>query len=47
MTLISDVFQMYLDKFVSVFIYDILIFYGSEQHNQEHLYIVLQNLHEH
>ena len=43
----SKVFMDYLDKFVVVFIDDILILSGSEEEHEEHLRIVLQTLREH
>jgi hypothetical protein len=36
-----------LDKFVEVFIYDILIYSENEEDHAEHLYIVLTRLCEH
>jgi hypothetical protein len=44
MYLMNKVFMEYLDKFVVVFIYDILIYSRSEE---EHLRLVLQKLREH
>jgi hypothetical protein len=37
----------YLDKFVVVFIDDILIYSRSEEEHEEHLYLVLQKLQDH
>ena len=46
MCLINNVMHKYLDKFVVVFIDDILVYSKSEEH-KEHLKIVLQELREH
>jgi hypothetical protein len=43
----NKVFMKYLDKFVVVFIDDILVFSRSEEEHEEHLRLVLQNLREH
>jgi hypothetical protein len=43
----NKVFMEYLDKFVVVFIDDILIFSRSEEDHEEHLRLVLQKLREH
>jgi hypothetical protein len=40
------VFMEYLDKFVVVFIDDILIFSKNEEEHDEHLRLVLQKLYE-
>jgi hypothetical protein len=45
MYLMNKVFMEYLDKFVVVFIGDILIFSKNEEHD-EHLRLVLQKLRE-
>jgi hypothetical protein len=45
MYLMNKVFMEYLDKFVVVFIDDILIFSKNEEHD-EHLHLVLQKLRE-
>jgi hypothetical protein len=37
----------YLDKFVMVFIYDILVYSRSEEEHGEHLQLVLQKLRDH
>jgi hypothetical protein len=42
----NKVFMEYLDKFVVVFINDILIFSKSEKEHDEHLHLVLQKLRE-
>uniref|UniRef100_A0A0A9AA37 Reverse transcriptase domain-containing protein n=1 Tax=Arundo donax TaxID=35708 RepID=A0A0A9AA37_ARUDO len=47
MNLMNKVFMDYLDKFVVVFIDDILIFSKSEKKHEEHLRMVLQVLREH
>jgi hypothetical protein len=44
MYLMNKVFIKYLDKFVVVFIDDILIFYKNEEEHDEHLRMVLQKL---
>ena len=43
----NNVMQKYLDKFVVVFINDILIYSKCEEEHKEHLKIVLQELREH
>ena len=47
MCLMNNVFNKYLDKFVVVFIDDILIYSNSKQEHEDHLKIVLQELREH
>ena len=47
MDLMNRVFGPYLDKFVIVFIDDILVYSSSKEQHAEHLRIVLQNLREH
>jgi hypothetical protein len=42
----NKVFMEYLDKFVVVFIDDILIFSKNEEEHDEHLHLVLQKLRE-
>jgi hypothetical protein len=44
MNLINSVFMDYLDKFVVVFIDDILIYSQSEEEHVDHLRMVLQRL---
>jgi hypothetical protein len=44
MYLMNNVFMDYLDKFVVVFIDDILIYSRNEQEHEEHLKKVLQRL---
>jgi hypothetical protein len=46
MYLMNKVFMEYLDKFVVVFIDDILIFSKNEEEHDEHLCLVLQKLRE-
>ena len=40
-------FQPYLDRFVVIFIDDILVYSKSEKEHKEHLRIVLQTLRDH
>ncbi|WVZ89047.1 hypothetical protein U9M48_035506 [Paspalum notatum var. saurae] len=47
MNLMNKVFMEYLDKFVVVFIDDILIYSKAEEEHEEHLRLVLQKLREH
>ncbi|XP_062075435.1 uncharacterized mitochondrial protein AtMg00860-like [Humulus lupulus] len=47
MDLMNRVFKYYLDKFVIVFIDDILVYSRSEVENEQHLWLVLQRLREH
>ena len=46
MDFINRVFNLYLDKFVIVFIDDILVYSGSPGEHAEHLYTVLKILRE-
>ena len=46
MDLMNQVFQPYLDRFVIIFIDDILVYSGSLEEHSEHLRIVLQTLRE-
>jgi hypothetical protein len=46
MYLMNKVFMEYFDKFVVVFIDDILIFSKNEEEHDEHLHLVLQKLRE-
>ena len=46
MDLMNQVFQSYLDRFIIVFIDDILLYLGSSKEYSEHLRIVLQTLRE-
>ena len=47
MYLMNKVFMEYLDKFVLVFIDDILIYSKTKEEHEEHLRLVLQKLREH
>ena len=47
MYLMNKVFMEFLDKFVVVFINDILVFSKTEEEHAEHLRLVLQKLREH
>jgi len=47
MDLMNRVFKPYLDKFVIVFINDILVYSSDENAHEEHLRIVLETLREH
>jgi hypothetical protein len=47
MNLMNNVFMDYLDKFVVVFIDDILIYSQSEEEHVDHLRMVLQRFREH
>jgi len=47
MYLMNKVFMEYLDKFVVVFIDDILVFSNNEIEHEKHLRLVLQKLREH
>ena len=47
MSMMNKVFMEYLDKFVVVFIDDILVFSKSEEEHKEHLRLVLEKLQEH
>ena len=47
MNLMNRVFQNYLDSFVIVFIYYILVYSKSDNEHVSHLWIVLQVLKEH
>jgi hypothetical protein len=44
MYLVNKVFMEYLDKFIVVFIDDILVYSGNEKEYGEHLRLVLQKL---
>jgi hypothetical protein len=45
--LMNKVFMEYLDKFIMVFIDDILVYSRSEEEHEEHLHLVLQKLRDH
>ena len=47
MNMMNKVFMDFLDKFVVLFIDDILIYSKSHKEHEEHLHIVLQRLREH
>jgi hypothetical protein len=47
MCLMNGIFRNYLDKFVIVFLDDILIYSKSEEEHEKHLRMVLQVLREH
>jgi hypothetical protein len=47
MYLMNNVFMEYLDKFVVVFIDDILVYSRSEEEHEEHLHLALQKLRGH
>jgi hypothetical protein len=47
MYLMNKVFMEYLDKFVVVFINDILIYSMDEEEHEKHLHLVLQKLRGH
>jgi hypothetical protein len=47
MYMINKVFMEYLDKFVMVFIDDILVYPRSEEEHEGHLHLVLQKLQDH
>jgi hypothetical protein len=47
MYLMNSIFMEELDKFVVVFIDDILVFPKSKKVHEEHLHIMLQRLHDH
>lgn len=47
MNLMNKMFMEYLDKFVVVFIDDILIYSKTEEEHEQHLWLVLEKLREH
>jgi hypothetical protein len=47
MYMMNKVFMEYLDKFVVVFINDILVYSRSEEEHEGHLCLVLQKLRDH
>ena len=47
MSFMNNIFHQYLDKFVLIFIDDILIYFRTVEEHKEHLQIVLQVLREH
>ncbi|MCI47374.1 reverse transcriptase, partial [Trifolium medium] len=46
MDYMNRLFHPFLDKFVVVFIDDILVYSKSEEEHEEHLHLVLQVLHD-
>jgi hypothetical protein len=44
MYLMNKVFMEYLDKFVVMFIDDILVYSRNEEEHEEHIHLVLQKL---
>jgi hypothetical protein len=44
MYLMNKIFMEYLDKFVMVFINDILVYLRSEEEHKDHLRLILQKL---
>ena len=47
MCMMNNIFSKYLDKFVLVFIDDILVYSRNKEEHEEHLHIVLRVLREH
>jgi hypothetical protein len=47
MYLMNKVFMDYLDKFIVVFIDDILVYSKNEEEHEDHLRLVLQKLQDH
>ena len=47
MNMMNKVFMEFLDKFVVVFIDDILVYSKDEEEHEEHLRLVLEKLREH
>ena len=47
MCILNSVFNRYLDKFVLVFLDDILVYYKNEEEHEENLRLTLQLLREH
>ena len=47
MCMMNNIFSKYLDKFVLVFIDNILVYFKSKEEHEKHLHIVLQVLREH
>jgi hypothetical protein len=46
MSLMNDIFRKYLDRFLQVFLDDILIYSKNEREHEEHLRVVLSYLRE-
>jgi hypothetical protein len=47
MYMMNKVFMEYLDKFIMMFIHDILVYSRSEEEHEGHLHLVLQKLQDH
>ena len=47
MCMMNNVFSKYMDKFLLVFIDDILVYSNKKEEHEEHIRIVLQVLREH
>ena len=47
MCMMNNIFSKYLDKFILVFIGDILVYYKIKEEHEEHIHIVLQVLWKH
>jgi hypothetical protein len=47
MYMMNKVFMEYLDKFIMVFIDDILVYSRNEEEHEGHLHLVLQKLRDH
>jgi hypothetical protein len=47
MYLMNSVFMPELDKFIVIFINDILVYSKNEEEHKQHLRIILQRLHDH
>jgi hypothetical protein len=47
MNMMNMIFKLFIDKFVIVFIDDILVYSRSVEEHEEHLRLVLQTLREH
>jgi hypothetical protein len=45
--MMDKVFKLFINKFVIVFIDDILVYSRNEEEHKEHLRLVLQNLRDH
>ena len=47
MSMMNKVFMEYLDKFVVVFIDDIMVYSKNKEEHEEHLRLILEKLREH
>ena len=47
MSIMNSVFKKYIDKFVLIFLVDILVYSNNEEEYEEHLRMVLQVLRDH